>query len=82
MIEQAKGIVMQRYQLDQGAAFQLLVRWSQGNNTKLREVCQLVVDLVTDPAPFEVLLVALQQQALEKLRSQASGRGRPAGPPA
>ncbi len=38
LIGQAKGILMERYQLDSGRAFRLLVRVSQTTNTPLREV--------------------------------------------
>ncbi|WP_164479254.1 GAF and ANTAR domain-containing protein [Nakamurella antarctica] len=38
VIGQAKGILMERYQLDSGRAFRLLVRVSQTTNVPLREV--------------------------------------------
>jgi GAF domain-containing protein len=40
----ALGIVMERYQLDEDAAFQYLVRLSQTGNEKLRDVAHKLVD--------------------------------------
>lgn len=37
-IEQAKGIVMERYKLDAAAAFGVLVRASQRSNRKLSDI--------------------------------------------
>jgi AmiR/NasT family two-component response regulator len=47
VIEQAKGIVMLRYDLDEGQALALLTRWSQQTNTKLRVIAGAVVDVIT-----------------------------------
>ncbi len=44
LIGQAKGVLMERYKINHGQAFQLLVRVSQHNNRKLRDVAQ---DLTT-----------------------------------
>ncbi|QJY47772.1 GAF and ANTAR domain-containing protein [Pseudonocardia broussonetiae] len=38
LIGQAKGILMERFKIDSGVAFQLLIRASQSTNTKLRDV--------------------------------------------
>ncbi|MVA75423.1 ANTAR domain-containing protein [Auraticoccus sp. F435] len=43
VIEQAKGILMERYQLDQDHAFAVLSRVSQTSNTRLREVAAELV---------------------------------------
>ncbi|AFM19033.1 response regulator with putative antiterminator output domain [Mycolicibacterium chubuense NBB4] len=43
-IGQAKGIIMERYGLDDVAAFDMLRRLSQDSNTKLVEVAQRVID--------------------------------------
>ena len=42
MIGQAKGVVMERFGLDDHQAFNLLVRYSQHTNTKLHDVAQEV----------------------------------------
>jgi hypothetical protein len=42
VIEQAKGILMGYYGIDNGTAFQLLCRWSQNTNTKLRRIAELL----------------------------------------
>ena len=43
MIGQAIGIVMERYQIDEGKAFEFLARVSQTENIKLRDVAQELV---------------------------------------
>lgn len=48
VIGQAKGIVMERFTIDGGAAFQLLVRLSQDTNVKLIDVARSVVASVGD----------------------------------
>lgn len=48
VIGQAKGIVMERFTIDAGAAFQLLVRLSQDTNVKLIDVARSVVASVGD----------------------------------
>ncbi len=44
VIGQAKGILMERYKIDSGIAFGVLVRYSRDNNIKLVEVARSVVD--------------------------------------
>jgi transcriptional regulator with GAF, ATPase, and Fis domain len=44
LIGQAQGILMERYALDQDGAFEVLRRYSQDSNVKLRDVAQMVVD--------------------------------------
>jgi len=44
VIGQAEGILMERYALDQERAFEVLRRYSQDTNVKLRDVAQMVVD--------------------------------------
>ena len=54
VIEQAKGILMERYQLDPEAAFAVLVRHSQHSNRKLRTIAEELVGsgiLPEDPSP-------------------------------
>jgi GAF domain-containing protein len=43
LIGQAQGILMERYDLDEGRAFEALRRYSQDNNVKLRDVAAMVV---------------------------------------
>ncbi|MBX7447979.1 GAF and ANTAR domain-containing protein [Mycolicibacterium sp. 3033] len=43
-IGQAKGIIMERYNVDDVAAFDMLRRLSQDSNTKLTDVAQRVID--------------------------------------
>lgn len=47
VIEQAKGMLMAAQACDQDAAFELLVRASQRENLKLRDVAQRIVDNAT-----------------------------------
>ncbi len=44
VIEQAKGILMSRYQISADAAFNLLCRWSSHTNLKLRDISERLVD--------------------------------------
>lgn len=44
MIGQAIGIVMERYQLDENLAFQLLIRLSSQSKVELSEIAQALVD--------------------------------------
>ena len=43
VIGQAQGILMERYDLDADKAFEVLVRYSQQNNTKLHDIAELLV---------------------------------------
>ena len=44
LIGQAQGILMERYDLDPDRAFEVLRRYSQDTNVKLRDVAQTIVD--------------------------------------
>jgi GAF domain-containing protein len=43
-IGQAQGMLMERYQLGEDQAFAVLLRYSQNNNMKLREVAERLID--------------------------------------
>jgi AmiR/NasT family two-component response regulator len=49
LIGQAMGILMERFDLDGNRAFEVLRRYSQDTNTKLRDVAQQLVDTRTLP---------------------------------
>jgi transcriptional regulator with GAF, ATPase, and Fis domain len=49
LVGQAQGILMERFDLDDRQAFEVLRRYSQANNTKLTEVARLLVDTRTLP---------------------------------
>jgi len=51
IIGQAKGILMERYQMGADAAFQLLVRTSQSTNVKLHDVAVELCERRTIPTP-------------------------------
>jgi AmiR/NasT family two-component response regulator len=51
LIGQAQGILMERFHLDDTRAFEVLRRYSQDNNIKLRDVAQTIVDTRRLPAP-------------------------------
>lgn len=44
VIGQAQGVLMERYDLDAGRAFEVLRRYSQTSNMKLRDVAQMIVE--------------------------------------
>ena len=44
LVGQAQGILMERYNLDEAKAFQVLKRYSQDTNRKLRDVAQELID--------------------------------------
>lgn len=44
LVGQAMGILMERFDLDDAAAFAILRRYSQDNNVKLRDVAQYLID--------------------------------------
>ncbi|TDD17992.1 ANTAR domain-containing protein [Kribbella turkmenica] len=44
LVGQAMGILMERYEIDGDRAFEVLKRYSQDTNTKLRDVAQQLVD--------------------------------------
>jgi hypothetical protein len=43
-IGQAKGVIMERYKVDDVRAFEMLRRLSQENNTKLLDIAERVID--------------------------------------
>lgn len=47
-IGQAKGIIMERYGVDDVRAFEMLKQLSQDSNTKLTEIAQRVIDIRND----------------------------------
>jgi GAF domain-containing protein len=50
LVGQAMGILMERFDLDSDRAFELLKRYSQDNNLKLRDVAEHLVDTRELPA--------------------------------
>jgi len=67
LIGQAQGILMERFDLDEDAAFAVLRRYSQNHNLKLHTVAETVVK--TRRLPEEGL-------AAEALRNDGAGTGR------
>lgn len=67
VIEQAKGMLMLRYDLEADAAFAVLVRWSQTGNIKLHtlaqglvaHLCQTDAACLADPALVQWLETCL-----------------------
>ena len=49
-IEQAKGVLVATYGIDADTAFDVLVRWSQHTNTKLRLLAAGLVAAASDPS--------------------------------
>jgi AmiR/NasT family two-component response regulator len=61
LIEQAKGILMERHKITEDEAFTMLTRASQQTNTKLRDVAAELVRTGALPSPFDSLLVELSR---------------------
>ena len=59
LIEQAKGILMERHKITEDEAFTMLTRASQRSNTKLRDVAAELVRTGALPSPVDSLLVRL-----------------------
>jgi GAF domain-containing protein len=59
LIEQAKGIFMERHKITEDEAFTILTHASQRSNTKLRDVAAEVVRTGALPSPVDSLLVEL-----------------------
>jgi hypothetical protein len=82
VIEQAKGALILRYGLDDDAAFAVLRRWSQGSNTKLHTIADVLVNTVCrdDPQPSQESELAdwLRQQVLGLPRHGDAHRDDPA----
>jgi GAF domain-containing protein len=53
LIGQALGILMERYDLDDARALEVLRRYSKNSNRKLREVAQELIDSRQEPASTE-----------------------------
>ncbi len=53
IIGQAKGMLMERYDIDANSAFQLLVKLSQESNTKVADVAQHLVDIDHPSTPAD-----------------------------
>ncbi|WBQ04320.1 GAF and ANTAR domain-containing protein [Kribbella sp. CA-293567] len=54
LVGQAMGILMERFDLDGDRAFEVLRRYSQDSNTKLRDVAQQLIDTRKLPGSREV----------------------------
>jgi AmiR/NasT family two-component response regulator len=61
LIEQAKGILMERHKIKEDEAFTMLTRASQRTNTKLRDVAAELVRTGALPSPVDSLLVELSR---------------------
>lgn len=66
-IGQAQGILMERYDLDEDQAFQVLLRYSQDNNIKLRAVAERVVTTRALPDGEDVELAVLDEEIGETI---------------
>ena len=61
LIEQAKGILMERHKIKEDEAFTILTRASQRTNTKLRDVAAELVRTGALPSPVDSLLLELSR---------------------
>ncbi|WP_373159587.1 PAS and ANTAR domain-containing protein [Mycobacterium marinum] len=72
VINQAIGMLMHEYRLDAESAFQVLAKWSQKSNTKLRLLAERVVG---DPDGRNVLLNEAADTVGKLLRAARNGHG-------
>jgi GAF domain-containing protein len=61
LIEQAKGILMERHKIKENEAFTILTHASQRTNTKLRDVAAELVRTGAVPTPVDSLLLELSR---------------------
>jgi GAF domain-containing protein len=61
LIEQAKGILMERHKITEDEAFTILTHTSQRTNTKLRDIAAELVRTGALPSPANSLLVELSR---------------------
>ena len=54
LVGQAMGILLERFDLDGDRAFEVLRRYSQDSNTKLRDVAQQFIDTRKLPTTLEI----------------------------
>jgi hypothetical protein len=67
VIEQAKGLLMARYQINADVAFALLQRWSSHTNVKLRDISHWLVDAAATSDPATVRPPGPCSTALERM---------------
>ncbi|CAM4113910.1 ANTAR domain protein [Mycobacterium basiliense] len=70
LINQAIGVLMHEYRLDADSAFQLLAKWSQESNTKLRLLAERVTG---DPGARDALLNDAADTVAKLLRTAREG---------
>jgi ANTAR domain len=70
-IDQARGILVARYQLSPDGAFDLLVRWSQDRNIKLRTIAENLVTLAQHGLDGPGIDPALGRWLAEQLKDGA-----------
>ncbi|MDX6324393.1 MAG: hypothetical protein QOK15_747 [Nocardioidaceae bacterium] len=69
LIDQAKGVVMACFCLDEARAFEVLARWSQNTNVKLRVLAEAVVHVASArPGPPPAHCRAVTPFVAEQLR--------------
>jgi AmiR/NasT family two-component response regulator len=61
LIEQAKGILMERHKITEDEAFTILTHASQRTNTKLRDVAAELVRTGALPSPVDSLLLEMSR---------------------
>jgi hypothetical protein len=79
VIEQAKGILMGYYRINADTAFQLLRRWSQDSNAKVRRIAELLTDTTTQApgepaAPHEIATRLWPQDSTHRHPTQYATR--------
>jgi ANTAR domain len=69
VIDQARGVLILRYGIDEERAFLVLQRWSQHHNTDVRRIAETLVSGICqgrDTADFDVTLMRWLEEQLRK----------------
>ena len=74
VIEQAKGVLAERYRLDMTAAFEVLRRAARSNRVRIHELAGAVVSSPRTPTAIELALLGTKPVAAARAASPSASR--------